>query len=78
MFIVPFLLLLTGPEGDLREYLERLAKADNIQEFVSLNEFGQRPIIPAISSWRYYLKVIASVKCRENDMPSAPDGEQTA
>jgi hypothetical protein len=65
-------LLLTGPKGDLRGYLERLAMADNVQEFVSRNEFGQRPIRPANPSWGYYLKVIESVQ--ENDIPSAPDG----
>ncbi|AES66023.1 uncharacterized protein [Medicago truncatula] len=61
-----------GPKGDLRGYLERLAMADNVQEFVSRNEFGQRPIRPANPSWGYYLKVIESVQ--ENDIPSAPDG----
>lgn len=61
-----------GPKGDLRGYLERLAMADNVQEFVSRTEFGQRPIRPANPSWGYYLKVIESV--RENDIPSAPDG----
>lgn len=65
-------LLLTGPKGDLRGYLERLAMADNVQEFVSRNEFGQRPIRPANPSWGYYLNVIKSVQ--ENDIPSAPDG----
>ncbi|WJX67461.1 hypothetical protein P8452_51926 [Trifolium repens] len=67
-----------GPKGDLRAYLERLAMADNVQKFVESNPFGQRPIREANPSWGYYLKVIESVKCRENDRPSASDKEQTA
>ncbi|XP_058723104.1 uncharacterized protein LOC131594926 [Vicia villosa] len=67
-----------GPKGDLRGYLERLSKADNVQEFVSANSFGQRPIREANPSWGYYLKVIESVKCSENDWPSAPYKEQTS
>ncbi|KAI5445350.1 uncharacterized protein LOC127134230 [Lathyrus oleraceus] len=66
-----------GPKGDLRGYLERLSKADNVQEFVSANPFGQRPIREANISWGYYLKVIESVKCSENDRLSAPDKEET-
>jgi hypothetical protein len=69
---------ITGPKGDLRAYLERLAMADNVQKFVESNPFGQRPIREANPSWGYYLKVIESVKCRENDRPSASDKEQTA
>ncbi|CAJ2648592.1 unnamed protein product [Trifolium pratense] len=67
-----------GPKGDLRGYLERLAMAHNVQEFVKSNPFGQRCIREANPSWGYYLKVIESVKCRENDRPSALDKEQTA
>ncbi|XP_045811091.1 uncharacterized protein LOC123905505 isoform X2 [Trifolium pratense] len=67
-----------GPKGDLRGYLERLAMAHNVQEFVKSNPFGQRCIREANPSWGYYLKVIESVKCRENDRPSASDKEQTA
>ncbi|CAI8589604.1 unnamed protein product [Vicia faba] len=67
-----------GPKGDLRGYLEELSKADNVQEFVSANEFGQRPIREANLSWVYYLKVIESVKCSENDGPSAPVKEETS
>ncbi|KAK1352938.1 hypothetical protein POM88_052776 [Heracleum sosnowskyi] len=34
-----------GPEGDLRVYLEGLALAKNVQEYVKNHPFGQRPII---------------------------------
>ncbi|KAK1371061.1 hypothetical protein POM88_037153 [Heracleum sosnowskyi] len=33
-----------GPEGDLRVYLEGLALAENVQEYVKNHPFGQRPI----------------------------------
>ncbi|XP_073126139.1 uncharacterized protein [Henckelia pumila] len=47
-----------GPEGDLRAYLHALAAAENIQEYVKQNPFGQRPITEKNLSWGYYLKVI--------------------
>ncbi|KAK1352950.1 Haloacid dehalogenase-like hydrolase superfamily protein [Heracleum sosnowskyi] len=34
-----------GPEGDLRVYLEGLALAENVQEYVKNHPFGQRHII---------------------------------
>ncbi|KAK1427236.1 hypothetical protein QVD17_15919 [Tagetes erecta] len=47
-----------GPKGDLRVYLERLAASKNVQEFVSENPFGQRPIREANLSWPYYEKIV--------------------
>lgn len=47
-----------GPGGDLRVYLEGLAEADNVQEYVNQNPFGQRPITEKNLSWGYYRKVI--------------------
>ncbi|PIN12611.1 Phosphoprotein phosphatase [Handroanthus impetiginosus] len=47
-----------GPGGDLRVYLEGLAMAENVQEYVKQNPFGQRPIRETNLSWGYYLKVI--------------------
>ncbi|CAN1839927.1 hypothetical protein LINPERHAP1_LOCUS35912 [Linum perenne] len=48
-----------GPEGDLRKYLERLATAPNVQEFVSQNPFGQGPITASDPDWPFYRKIIA-------------------
>ncbi|KAK4402216.1 hypothetical protein Sango_0962300 [Sesamum angolense] len=45
-----------GPGGDLRVYLEGLAMAENVQEYVKQNPFGQRPITEKNLSWGYYLK----------------------
>ncbi|KAH6781679.1 Haloacid dehalogenase-like hydrolase superfamily protein [Perilla frutescens var. frutescens] len=47
-----------GPGGDLRVYLEGLAEAENVQEYVKQNPFGQRPITEKNLSWGYYRKVI--------------------
>ncbi|KAL6545482.1 hypothetical protein OROGR_009356 [Orobanche gracilis] len=47
-----------GPGGDLRVYLDRLATAENAQEYVKQNPFGQRPITEKNLSWGFYRKVI--------------------
>ncbi|KAJ1428089.1 HAD superfamily [Sesbania bispinosa] len=68
-----------GPGGDLRAYLEGLAKAENVQEYVSLNPFGQRPIRETNPSWRFYRRVIESVKRRQqHTRHSLPERGQTA
>lgn len=48
----------TGPGGDLRVYLEGLAMAENVQEYVKQNPFGQRAITEKNLSWGFYCKVI--------------------
>lgn len=53
---------MTGPEGDLRIYLQGLALAENVRKYVSENPFGQRPIREANPSWVYYRRVIESVQ----------------
>ncbi|KAK7328427.1 hypothetical protein VNO77_22533 [Canavalia gladiata] len=67
-----------GPGGDLRVYLEGLAMADNVQEYVLANPFGQRPIRETNPSWVYYRKVIESVKNSQNAKSSSPGREPTA
>ena len=62
----------TGREGDLRVYLKGLAKAENVQNYVSENPFGQRPIREANPSWGYYRRVIESLQRSQNDGPSLP------
>ncbi|KAE9604427.1 putative FCP1 domain, HAD-like domain-containing protein [Lupinus albus] len=65
-----------GPGGDLRVYLEGLAMAGNVQEYISSNPFGQRPIREANPSWGYYKKVIESVKRRHKARPSSAPSHQ--
>ncbi|KAL8151658.1 hypothetical protein V2J09_021466 [Rumex salicifolius] len=48
-----------GPNGDLRLYLKRLAEADNVQEFVKENPFGQIPVTNSHPSWDFYSKIFA-------------------
>ncbi|KAG5049574.1 hypothetical protein JHK85_010677 [Glycine max] len=62
----------TGPGGDLRVYLKGLAKAENVQNYVSENPFGQRPIREANPSWVYYRRVIESLKRSQNAGSSLP------
>ncbi|KAB2634508.1 hypothetical protein D8674_041807 [Pyrus ussuriensis x Pyrus communis] len=54
-----------GPGGDIRVYLERLAAAENIQEFVEQQPFGQGPINESSASWPFYLKVLGKVYTME-------------
>lgn len=56
----------TAPGGDLRVYLEGLAGAENVQEYVRRNPFGQRAITESSPSWGFYSKVF----CRK---PRPPD-----
>uniref|UniRef100_A0A6N2MN61 Mitochondrial import inner membrane translocase subunit TIM50 n=1 Tax=Salix viminalis TaxID=40686 RepID=A0A6N2MN61_SALVM len=45
-----------GPNGDLRLYLERLAEAENIQEYISQHPFGQRAITEFDPSWFFIMQ----------------------
>lgn len=80
MLTLPFSFkwMFTGPGGDLWVYLEGLAMAENVQEYVKSNPFGQRPIRETNPSWGYYRKVIEAVKSKRNDRPSSSARERTA
>lgn len=52
--------------GDLRVYLEEVAAAENIQKYVEKHPFGQRAITQTSSSWRFYFKVINSLRSLSN------------
>lgn len=47
----------TGHGGDLRVYLEGLADAENVQEYVRQNPFGQEAITERNPSWGFYSKI---------------------
>lgn len=47
--------------GDLRVYLEALAAAADVPNFVKQNPFGQEPITPSSDDWRFYFQVICSL-----------------
>lgn len=43
-----------GPEGDIRMYLDHLAEAENVKEYVKMNPFGLPPITESHADWNYY------------------------
>ncbi|KAK3012275.1 hypothetical protein RJ639_012945, partial [Escallonia herrerae] len=49
-----------GPEGDLRVYMEELARAENIQKYVKENPFGQGCIDETSSFWAFYSRVLCN------------------
>lgn len=49
---------MTGPGGKIRAYLEELAMADNVQEYIEQHPFGQSAITERSLSWQFYDKVI--------------------
>ncbi|GJM99692.1 hypothetical protein PR202_ga16817 [Eleusine coracana subsp. coracana] len=51
-----------GPGGDLRVYLERLAAADDVQDFVRDNPFGQPFITESDPKWNFYAKIVNNVE----------------
>ncbi|VVB01584.1 unnamed protein product [Arabis nemorensis] len=51
-----------GSNGDLRLHLEKLAEAENVQEFIKKNPFGQEAITEASESWEFYRGAIAQVR----------------
>ena len=52
---------MAGAGGDLRVYLEGLAMAENVQEYVKQNPFGQRAITQTSENWEFYQRVINSL-----------------
>lgn len=59
-----------GPEGDLRVYLERLAEAENVQEFVAQHPFGQRAITESDPSWGFYSRIASADSCQSQNAAS--------
>ncbi|XP_020970532.1 E3 ubiquitin-protein ligase rnf213-alpha isoform X2 [Arachis ipaensis] len=51
-----------GLGSDLHMYLEGLAGAENVQEYVASHPFGQEAITETHRSWNFYRKVIEAVK----------------
>lgn len=49
-----------GPGGDLRVYLEGLAMANNVQEYVASHPFGQPAITKSDPNWDFYCRVLGN------------------
>lgn len=52
---------MTAAGGDLRQYLEGLANAENMLKYIEQHPFGQERITERSESWSFYLKVIDSI-----------------
>ncbi|XP_019426730.1 PREDICTED: ubiquitin-like domain-containing CTD phosphatase 1 [Lupinus angustifolius] len=60
-----------APGGNLREYLDGLAKAENMSKYVEEHPFGQEGIDETSQSWSFYDQVIRSLlTCRSEDNAS--------
>lgn len=44
----------SGDGGDLRLHLQKLVEAENVQDFIKNNPFGQEAITEASESWEFY------------------------
>lgn len=51
------MLLITGDDGDLRLYLKKLVEAENVQEFIQKNPFGQEAIKEGNKDWQFYKEI---------------------
>ncbi|GAV73803.1 NIF domain-containing protein [Cephalotus follicularis] len=49
------------PKGELCQYLDGLADAENVPSYVKENPFGQQAVSPAHPDWEYYSKVLRSL-----------------
>lgn len=59
---------MTADGGDLREYLHRLANAEDMPKYIEEHPFGQEGITEKSESWNFYLKVISSLSdCQPED-----------
>jgi len=43
-------------------YLERVAAADNVQNFVRDNSFGQNSITESDPNWNFYVQIVDKVE----------------
>ncbi|CAH9102107.1 unnamed protein product [Cuscuta epithymum] len=53
-----------GPGGDLREYLEGLAGAEDVRNYVEGHPFGQKPIDYTHCNWKVYSGIIRALSDR--------------
>uniref|UniRef100_A0A1J3FGR7 Mitochondrial import inner membrane translocase subunit TIM50 n=1 Tax=Noccaea caerulescens TaxID=107243 RepID=A0A1J3FGR7_NOCCA len=54
-----------GNGGDLRLHMEKLVEAENVQDFIKKNPFGQAAITEASESWDFYRQAIGNVRERK-------------
>ncbi|XP_024007220.1 uncharacterized protein LOC112083427 [Eutrema salsugineum] len=67
-----------GNGGDLRLYLEKLVEAENVQDFIKMNPFGQESITEASDSWEFYRLAIPNSTCASKNLRSnGDDGKES-
>ncbi|XP_027182077.1 uncharacterized protein LOC113780478 [Coffea eugenioides] len=49
------------PEGDFVGHLKKLARADNVQDFIKQNRFGQSPVTEGSVDWNFYVNVVSKL-----------------
>ncbi|CDP20967.1 unnamed protein product [Coffea canephora] len=49
------------PEGDFVRHLKKLASADNVQDFIKRNRFGQSPVTEGSVEWNFYVNVVSKL-----------------
>ena len=54
----------SGPDGELRVFLNGLAEATDVPTYVKDHRIGEPPITNSHPDWAYYSKVIRSVNDR--------------
>ena len=53
--------LFADPEGDFVGHLKKLASADNVQDFIKQNRFGQSPVTEGSVDWNFYVNVVSKL-----------------
>ena len=61
LFRVPESLCFADPEGGFVEYLKKLADAQNVQQFIKDNAFGQSPIAEGSADCKFYTEVVSKL-----------------
>lgn len=54
-----------GVGGELRQYLEKLAKVEDMVKYVEKHSLGQKRISETSESWDFYLKILSLVQPKE-------------
>lgn len=57
------ILLLAGPDGDLRVYLEGIAATENLKMYVEQHQLGQHAIDETSPDWDFYSEALKDLQC---------------
>lgn len=54
-----FMIYLSGPNGELRAFLDGLAEAKDVQAYVKAHPIGEPAITPSHANWDFYSEIIS-------------------